>query len=78
MGISYSCSVRPTDLWSRCNIVSPQTCNISINGSASTDSPVSTNDPPNTDNTGGPGNSDATSTTATDHPGTSDGGKFII
>ena len=67
------CSVRPTDLWSRCDIVSPQTCNILINGS--TDSPVSTDGPSNTDsptNTGDPGNTGSTSNTATDHPSTPD------
>lgn len=75
MYISYSCSIQPTNLWGRCNIVTPQTCNISINDTTA-GTPVSTDGPPNTGspaNTGGPGNNDGTSNTATSHPGTSGG-----
>ena len=69
----YSCSIQPTSLWGRCNIVSPQTCNISINGTVGTNTSVSTDSPGTPASTDSPGNNDGTSNTATSHPGTSDG-----
>ena len=68
----YSCSIQPTSLWGRCNIVTPQTCNISINGTAGTNTSVSTDSPGAPANTDSPGNNDGTSNTATSHPDTSD------
>ena len=61
------CSVQPTELWSRCNVTSPQTCDTSINDA---DDPSSTDSPANPTN---PANTGGTSSTATRRPVTSNG-----
>lgn len=79
-------SIQPTELWSRCQIASPQLCNMSSDSTGTTDS-TSTDAPANTDRPAGStdaptntGNPARTDDTTTDHPSTSDGsnkGKFL-